>query len=627
MSVPDEELFLVEQEFIREMERKGVPANPAPALEEEGWEAWLTTIFPFWFDESFSEQHKEFWTLFWRVIHLERQGVPIPSEMLNIMLILARGLGKSAMVEVACMMRGAMLDRGYSLMISETDDQAKEHLANCRLLIDHSDSKLTYYYPRMEIAEDSEEFKGMPTADRQEMFICRNGFVVRAKGLQSKMRGLRIGNQRPNTIFLDDIDDVNDSLALSLNKLRLISSSIFGVQAKHNPMIVFAQNLISENSVVNQIYTGKTDVFASRTVIGPANAFTQLKIDSGINDDGKLRHIIHPDSVPAWSGLDITRAQKFLDDSGLDAFYAEYQNQFDRYRSGRVIKEYDEKRQVISWKQFAEVYGERRIPAYWNACVRLDVGYSTGRNPHFSAWVFAATSAMNTPYPGRVFIYRARSFQGTSIDDQAEEVKLAMWKGEKPRSWEMSHEKSGEMMILNKMGLPFRKIQAYGAEDGVAQWRSLSKPDDSEVNPFNGESDCRLYYIVDDDQLINPRDDGGMQLLREQVSTWDYVPTKITESGRTEQKPSKMNDDFPDAIKSALYWFGEKAVPLTFEERVEAAANERIPRADLVEMLEQATDSQYKAHLINSQSIMQSEIQKELRKEYDVPRPAWEELY
>ena len=65
----------------------------------------------------------------------------------------------------------------------------------------------------------------------KEMFICKNGYIVRAKGLAAKMRGLRVGVQRPNDLALDDIDDVNDSLMVSQNKLRLIAASIFPVLA------------------------------------------------------------------------------------------------------------------------------------------------------------------------------------------------------------------------------------------------------------------------------------------------------------------------------------------------------------------------------------------------------------
>lgn len=554
--------------------------NKAAQLEAKGWREWLMTIWPFWFSEEFSDEHVDFWEWWWSLLFRIRDGGHIDLWEYVLLLILGRGLGKSASTEAARIMRGAILNKGYSLIISETDDQATEHLGNARLLIEHPDSKLVDYYPGMAIADNADALKGMPTADRKEMFICKNGYILRAKGLSAKMRGLRVGIERPDDINLDDIDDVNDSLAVSLNKLRLITSSILPVQARQHVTITFSQNLIGEHSVLNRILTGKSDALAERKIIGPTPAFRHMDIDSHIDDTGKLRHVILPSSVPSWAGLDIKRAQKFLNDSGLETFKAEYQNEFDQFKAGRVIPEYNEDVQVITWSEFEAVYGERRIPAHWKAKAGLDVGYSEGQYPHYSAWDFIANSAQNSFEPGLLFLYRSCTYKGTSIDDQADNVKLKMWPGEKVETWQMSHERTGEMLTLNqKHNIPFQKFQYYKAEDGVAQWRHLSKPDKTRPNPFkddwmeDGEYVLGrpfLYYIVDDDQLKVARDDRGLRTFREQVSTWEYVPVKVTDAGQTVQKPSKINDDHNDVVKSVLALFGPQSTGLTKAERFEA---------------------------------------------------------
>lgn len=499
----------------------------------------------------------------------------------------------SAVIECARVMRGAILKEGYSLIISETDDQAQEHLGNCRVLIEHPDSKLLEYYPHMEIGDGGDLMKGMPTADRKEMFITKSGYIFRSKGLQAKMRGLRVGTFRPSDIAFDDIDDVNDSLAVSANKLRLITASILPVQARKFVTIDFGQNLIGENSVVNQIYTGKTDAFANKTVIGVANAFETLNIDSGLDATGKLRHKILDTSVPSWQGLDVLRAQKFLDNSGLQTFMAEYQNEFSQFKSGKVIPEYNEDVQIITWSQFEKVFGQRRIPRHWKVGVGLDVGYSEGLYPHWSAWSFIATASVNSGMAGALFVYRSRTFKGTSIDDQATAILSDLYsdengcyeKDEMIASWQMSHERTGEMMTLwEKYKLPFGKFRYYKAEDGVAQWRHLSRADKRQKHPFKEDRQNddgtwvlgrpSMYYIVDDMQVITPQDDKGMKLLRDQVSAWEYVPVKLTETGQTQQKPSKVADDVPDSIKSIVCWFGNEPTPLTKEEEIMEAMPE-----------------------------------------------------
>ncbi len=564
-------------------------ADKGRELEKQGWETWLMTLFPFWFEEEFSKEHIQYWELHWKCIQLIRQGKEPDTKDATKMLLLGRGLGKSAVIECARIMRAAILKKGYSLIISETDDQAQEHLGNCRVLIEHPDSQLIKYYPDMAIGDGGEIMKGMPTADRKEMFITKSGYIFRSKGLAAKMRGLRVGVNRPDDIAFDDIDDVNDSLAVSENKLRLITASILPVQARKFVTIDFGQNLISKHSVVNQIFEGKTDALANKTVIGVANAFETLNIDSKLDEMGKMRHTILETSVPSWTGLDIARAQKFLDNSGLQTFMAEYQNEFDQFKSGNVIPEYNEATQVITWSEFEKVFGVRKIPRHWTAAVGLDVGYSDGQHPHYSAWSFIATAAMNSGMGGTLFVYRSRTFRATSIDDQAEKIKSDLYvdksgvqyeKDEMIKSWQMSHERTGEMMTLHqKYKLPFGKFRYYKAEDGVAQWRHLSRADKTKPNPFKNDKRREdgqwelgkpsMYYIVDDDQIKFAHDDNGMKLLRDQVSTWEYVPVKMTETGLTSQKPSKVGDDVPDSIKSIVCWFGNTPTAFTMAEELQ----------------------------------------------------------
>lgn len=563
-----------------------IPPDRHKKLEEQGWRHWLTTLFPFWFEEEFSAEHEQYWDLHWECLQMIQKGVEPDAVKATKMLLLGRGIGKSATIEAARIMRAALVGKGYSLIVSETDDQAQEHLGNCRVLIEHPDSQLLKYYPQMGIGDGGGLLRGMPTADRKEMFITKGGYIFRSKGLTAKMRGLRVGVHRPDDIAFDDIDDVNDTLAVSASKLRLITASILPVQARKFVTIDFGQNLISEHSVVNQIYTGRTDALANKTVIGVANAFTTLDIDSGIDEVGKMRHRILETSVPSWKGLDIARAQKFLDNSGLATFYAEYQNKFDQFKTGRVIPEYDERVQIITWSEFEKVFGVRRIPRHWKVGVGLDVGYSEGAYPHFSSWAFIATAAMNSGMGGSLFLYRNRTFKGTSIDVQAETVLDDLYTDENGCyekdmivSWQMSHEKTGEMMTLwEKHKLPFGKFRYYKAEDGVPQWRHLSRADKRKKHPFKedvcGENGLwylgcpSMFYIVDDEQITFASDDRGLKLLREQVSTWEYVPVKMTDTGQTAQKPSKTGDDVPDSIKSIVCWFGQEPTELTKEEKM-----------------------------------------------------------
>lgn len=410
------------------------PITPqAIALEAQGWKTWLLTLFPFAFEEEFSADHERFWTLYWSVLFRIREqrkyiavGLPIPEKFqiqdkeYVILLILGRGLAKSSTIEASSVMRGAILGGGYCLYICEAQDQANEHIGNCKTLITHEDSRIAEFYPGM-LLDEKAIIGGKKTKDREDLFITASGWICRAKGLNSRLRGLRIGNRRPDDINIDDIDGVNDSIAVSVKKLKQLTASVIPTQARRHTTIKFGQNLIAENGVMTQIHTGKSDALAERTIIGVTNTFVHFR--EGIEyktyldeTDGRVRHKILETAIPTWKGVDISQAQKFLNDSGLETFIAEYQNSFAHMRTEKVFHEFDEKRHLIAWEDFELLFGSRYIPPHWKAKSAADIGYS---KKSLSAWMFVAASAQNSPLPMHYFCYRAKTFTQDSIDDQA----------------------------------------------------------------------------------------------------------------------------------------------------------------------------------------------------------------
>lgn len=607
----------------------------APALEAKGWEVWLRTLFPFAFTESFSDDHRLYWDLRWSVFMRIRDiqnGIPqhIASEELTILYILGRALGKSASIEPSAIMRGALLNGGYSLFVSETDDQAQEHLGNTRILIEHPDSKLLNYYPMMSIAADKS--KGLPDIDRRELFIAKNGWIARAKGLKSKMRGLRVGTQRPNQILCDDIDDVNDSAALSEAKLRILTSSILPVQDKFYSTIDFTQNLISENSVINQIYTGRSDAMAERTVIGPTKTFSKFEYDTVTSEDGRLRHVIRENCETSWSGVNVTQAQKFLSDSGLATFMAEYQNDFSQQRAGRVLPNWDDDVHTITWSQFNAFYRTDGIPDRWykyafNDWARTKSAY------HANVAGFVAVAGQYGPLPGAVFMFNPLSFpEKTEADDVAvriiktvapevewdemlasslnragleryttnlsqlmEQRRQVISKVIPPTiapilrtlnyvKWKGSHEQAqGALRVYQEVyGLPFEPVNP-GKDGGLEYINHLMQVDYDQDHPFHEGKPgfTRFFLIVPDHKsgyptALQPDSLHDEDLARYQFAHWRNVPLKMTELGIVEHGPEKMNDDFGNGLQFLFCDSGVVAAPLDKGEKIEAAMPEEL---------------------------------------------------
>lgn len=627
-------------------------------LEGRGVFAWIQTCFPFAFEDDFSADHRKFWDLWWSILQRIKSQQklstrePIPAELFihpaeyNILLILGRGLGKSSVLEASSVMRGAILGGGYNLIVCESQDQAEEHLGNQKILIEHPSSRLLEFYPEMAIATNA-TIENIRAKDRSDLFVTASGWICRAKGLDAKLRGIRIGNRRPDDICVDDVDDVNDSIAVSVKKLKRLLSSVIPTQARRWATKKIGQNLIVETGVINQIFTGSSDALAERTVIGVTNTFTQFDYESKLDPaDGRIRHTILPTSIPSWAGVDRHQAQNFLNDSGLEVFLAEYQNSFEHLKTEKVFHEFNESRQIITWSDFERIFKTRHIPAHWQAKAASDIGYS---KESLSAWAFVATSANNSPLPNHYFLYRGLTFCQASIDTQAEVLWEEMFPDPsigkthfeasqeftkypelfrvlktKPRCadllknyqfnsstnsfeippapleeqteyfvrqaqenfhsqigwWQISHEKTGEQKTLaQKYGLPVVKTKNYGATSGIVEANHLMRGDFTRPHPFFEDElltdpevasalgrsvgqyklgSPYLFFIVDDDQQINPTDDRGLKTFREHIGGQRWTHEKLGEQGLTKSVPMKFRSDAADCLRM---WSFDYAVP------------------------------------------------------------------
>ena len=579
-------------------------------LEKQGWQVWLKTLAPQSFNAPFSEVHIEFWDRFWELLRKKKSGEIISENDRDIVLPFGRGMGKSTNVEMAAIAEGCVLGSGFCLYLCDSQLLAEEHLFSVKSILESP--AFAKYYPAM--GKPKLQNTGTQAKFTQDTIICENGWAMTARGITSNVRGGRVGASRFTLVVNDDIDSLTDSLMVIEKKKRILTRTVFPAMSKDG-VTLLAQNLITENSIASQVINGKTDVLSNRTVIGggPVKAFKELNLQPFYDDLGHMRWRIDS-CVPTWEYFNIEDARSFLARSGKEAFLAEYQHEFDE-RSGRVISNYNEERQVITWDQFEKVAGERKIPAHWNAACGLDVGFSDGMHPHYSAWDFIAIGAMNSPLAGKHFVYRSRTFKGLSADDQAIAINQELSVSEKAQitRWQISHEATGVMLTLRRYGMPFTKNQHYKATDGVAQWNHLSLANKAKPNPFKEDvqaadgtwllGDSNIYYIVENDrELEKPTDDRGMRVLREQVSGWNWVITEITKTGLTEEKPSKINDDHNDVVKGLLQWFQvAEAKPLTFHEELQKkVASHTVYARELVE------DTSISAQISRSMAVAKS---------------------
>ncbi len=564
---------VLEQLRLEAEARERKTAKPSLEIERD-WRTWLRAVGPKTFTGSFAPFHAEFWDWYWGLAERRRKGEPLGENESVFLAIWARGMGKSSHVEWAAIAEGALTGKGYVLYVSGTQALAEGHVAAIRERIEGEN--VARYYPHL--ANPQVGKHGNQYGWRQDFLRTRGGWAIRPIGLDVGVRGGRVGDVRPSLVVFDDIDDHSDSPLVVQNKLETIARSIIPAGTK-DTIILGAQNLIHRNSIFNQIVERRTSVLSRRAVSGPFPAFEGLRIEPRQTESGQRNVIV--EGRATWADIDLAACQKFLDDSGLEAFLAEYQHDFAASEQGRVIPEYDEAVHVITWSQFEAVFGQRRIPEHWLCEAGHDVGFTSG---HLSAWTFIATAAMNSRLPGARFRYRGLTFTGVGVDEQAEIVQRALWPGEQVRRWRMSHEALSERKTYReKHNLPFQPCNSAKTA-GVSQWRHFLRVDRTKPHPFFADERLpdgayRLgapgwFDIVDDDQLLSPRDDRGLATHRRQTVGWRYRPDVLGAGGMSQNLPMKADDDTADSTRMVTATWAASAAPLTEAEALEAALPE-----------------------------------------------------
>lgn len=566
--------------------------------DPRGWKKFLRELSPSTFYSKFGVMHEEFWDWYWKLTKLRFYDLPLDGEQLSFASFLGRSNAKSSMSEWAAITEGAFGLDGYVLYISATQDSANSHVNDIRTHIEKENfGNLFPTLSNPRIGSFGNQYGW-----RQDFLMTESGWAIRPVGLKTGVRGLKEGDLRPSLIILDDIDDINDSLAEVQSKIQVISRSVLP-SGTQNTINILAQNLIHENSFANQVYTGKTDIF-SNAKISFYPTFSVLNLETKINEEGRTTHTIKEPTIPVWDAFNIQSAQIFLDKVGLEAFYAEYQHDFSMDKQKKVIPEYaDYPVHVISWGQFQKKFNSPCIPEHWDKGVGLDIGYS---EKHLSAWSFLAVSAQNSVLPNAHFLYRGMTFKNVSILDQAEAVinrikeeqlrqKYQLTYNELSKFYTvevMSHEKLGEKKILNDdydfNFSPCKKEK----EAGIPEWRNILRVDKSQPHPFHNDTfnpktgefalgRPNMFYIVMDGEETNPTGDYGLKTHREEVANWKRRKVTLSISGLSADQPEKIADDTADSVKIVLAEKRLQSKPLTRDEKLEQFMPKNLRRGEI----------------------------------------------
>ena len=239
---------------------------------------------------------------------------------------------------------------------------------------------------------------------------------------------------------------------------------------------------------------------------------------------------------------------------------------------GDILYMWSEPHVIITWSQFEKVYGSRHIPLHWRLGVFQDFGTTEG-HPCVTKWF--ATAAQNSQLPGAVFCYRSMLEIQTTAADMKQKIYQAMRdRNEIPRTdyWQMSHEASSERLeyLQEPNALPFTNWQT-GRTRGIEQLKNaLTIRDVDKKHPFKDDlyGRPRLYFIVEDDEYLNPKTERGMLRIRQEAPAYKWATPKSGETATT-LVPYALFNDAIDVTKGAAALYFPDSEPLTREESIQ----------------------------------------------------------
>lgn len=230
------------------------------ALDNSHWSVWLAACFPQVFTKPMAWFHVEAWDLIWQCT---AEAAPSPPSLV---LSAFRGSSKSGTAEAAVVALLASRRRQYCVYVSGTQDAANDRVGSISDLALGSEM-LGAWHPEM--ASAFLEDKARQSRWNSKRIEFGNGTVVDAAGLDTKARGKKSGEQRPDLIILDDIDEPSDSPRVRNRKLMRLRGILGGGAPGGGTLVLFMQNRIYDDSIQSQVIDRRIGMLADRKVIGP----------------------------------------------------------------------------------------------------------------------------------------------------------------------------------------------------------------------------------------------------------------------------------------------------------------------------------------------------------------------
>lgn len=276
------------------------------------WDQWVARFMADLNPGAAPWFHRHLWEHVW---------TPPTTTPTPVLAVWFRGAAKSTITRRVAIGLGATRRRSFALWVSGTQDAADRHVTSATTNLSH---ELLRVYPWL--TQRSETALKVTQGLRQSMVSVGNRFTLLGVGLNTRTRGVTIGEQRPDLIVFDDLDERTDSPRVTQKKFRVLTEEVLPTAQHAGALVVGAQNLIHPTSVFTRLVAG--EALTNACVIGPVPMVRNPVFDGGRLVAGE----------PTWPEVvPITAAQRAIDNWGIDAWWREGQHELTRTVPGALI--------------------------------------------------------------------------------------------------------------------------------------------------------------------------------------------------------------------------------------------------------------------------------------------------
>jgi hypothetical protein len=280
---------------------------------------------------------------------------------------------------------------------------------------------------------------------------------------------------------------------------------------------------------------------------------------------------------------------------------------------------------VITWSQFASVFGAQSKPVLWPSTIYQDVGTSP-EHPTATGWytrpaevdalirLRAGAESYDYDLKDTVFLYRSLTVYDEEIGDIWEMMCRLMEPGRERESlkyYRISHEAESERLTLSRKNkvVPAPRAWKPGATRGISEFKNALKlVDEEKPNPFKPWLWGRPAFVivVADDQYETPVDDFGHARFQAEVAAYHF-PKQVLGEPVKAQKPYAFFNDHMDQSRIAAADGFVPLLELTPGQQRERRLAHELQRA----VVSQITDPQMRDHAEQSRRIHLQRMQQE----------------